>query len=193
MRLRNRIPIKAKLQLYKAAVLPYLTYCHLVWHFCANDSRKLEQLQERGLRVVYNEKQASYPQSLERAKLPNLINRCLQDICILMYKVKYKLCPSNICNIFKEHSSKKNLRQSDFSTPRYNSVTYSRQSLRHLGPKLWVKLSSDDRSAKTLQEFKWRIRGKDLAELMEIGCKGCILCSNDIFYLFFYLHTYILM
>ena len=28
-----------------------------------------------------------------------------------------------MCNIFKEHSSRYNLRQSDFSTPRYNSVT----------------------------------------------------------------------
>ena len=81
MQLRNLIPIEAKLQLYKAAALPHLTYCHLVWHFCrASDSRKFERLQERGLRVVYNEKQASYLQLLERAKLPNR----LQDICILM-------------------------------------------------------------------------------------------------------------
>ena len=60
MRLRKLIPIKAKLQLYKVAVLPHLTYCHLVWHVCrASDSRKLERLQERGLIVVYNEKQGS--------------------------------------------------------------------------------------------------------------------------------------
>ena len=65
--------------------------------------------------MVYNENQATYLQLLERAKLPNLINRRLQDICILMYKVKYKLWPSNICNIFKEHSFKYNLSQSDIS------------------------------------------------------------------------------
>ena len=105
MRPRNIIPIKAKFQLYKAAVLTHLTYCHLVWHFCrANDSCKLERQQERGLRVVQNEKQASYLQLVERAKLPSLMNRRLKDICILMYKVKYKLCPCNICNIFKDHS-----------------------------------------------------------------------------------------
>ena len=40
MRLRNLIPTQTKLQLYKAAVLPYLTYCHLIWHFCcASNSR----------------------------------------------------------------------------------------------------------------------------------------------------------
>ena len=39
------------------------------------------------LRAVYKDKHASYPQLLERAKLPTLANRRLQDICILVYKV----------------------------------------------------------------------------------------------------------
>ena len=34
MRLRwNLIPTEAKLHLFKEAILPHLTYCHLVWHF----------------------------------------------------------------------------------------------------------------------------------------------------------------
>ena len=41
VRLRNMIPREAKLQLYKSAILPNLTYCHIVWHFCkAADARK---------------------------------------------------------------------------------------------------------------------------------------------------------
>jgi len=57
MRLKNLIPTEAKLQLYKAAILPHLTYCHLTWHFCkASDRRKLERIQERGLRAVFKDK-----------------------------------------------------------------------------------------------------------------------------------------
>ena len=179
MRLRNLIPTEAKLQLYKSAVLPYLTYCHLVWNFCrASDARKLERLQERGLRAVYKNKNASYTQLLERAKLTTLANRRLQDICILMYKVKHRLCPNSICNIFNEHTSAYNLRQSDFSTPRYNTVTYGKHSLRYVGPKLWGKLSTSDRSAKTLQAFTNCIRKRDITRLMDTGCKGCILCCT---------------
>ena len=38
-RLRKLIPTHAKLQLYKAAILPHLTYCSTIWHFCgASDS-----------------------------------------------------------------------------------------------------------------------------------------------------------
>lgn len=88
MRVRNLISITAKLQLYKAAVLSYLTYCHLVWYLCrASDARKLKQLQEKGLRKVYNEKQASSLQLLERAKLPTVMNRRLQDIIFLQTKL----------------------------------------------------------------------------------------------------------
>ncbi len=76
----------------------------------ASDARKLERLQERGLRAVYKNKHASYTDLLERAKLPTLANRRLQDICILMYKVKHRLCPNSICNIFNEHNSTYNLR-----------------------------------------------------------------------------------
>ena len=48
MKLRNLIPTEAKLHLYKAAILPHLTYCHLVRHFCgASDTCRLERVQER--------------------------------------------------------------------------------------------------------------------------------------------------
>ena len=53
MRLRNLIPTEAKLHLYKAAILPHLTYCHLVKHFCrASDTHRSERVQEGGLRAV---------------------------------------------------------------------------------------------------------------------------------------------
>ena len=84
MRLRNLIPTKAKLMLFKSAVLLYLTYCHLVWNFCrCSDGRKLERLQERGLRAVYRDKHASYQQLLERAELPTLLNayRIFASLC----------------------------------------------------------------------------------------------------------------
>ena len=48
LRLRNIIPQSAKLKIYKTAILPLLTYCHIVWHFCAaSDALKLERVQEK--------------------------------------------------------------------------------------------------------------------------------------------------
>ena len=178
MRLRNLIPTEAKLQLYKSAILPHLTYCHLVWHFCrASDTRKLERVQERGMRAIFRDKQSSYNQLLERAKLPTLHNRRLQDICILMYKVKHNLCPRTVCNIFKTSNHSYSLRQTDFYLPNFNTVTYGKHSLRYLGPKLWSKLSSSERSSTSLYNFKLQIRKRDFNNILE-GCNSCHLCNS---------------
>ena len=179
MRLRNLIPTTAKLHLFKAAILPHLTYCHLAWHFCkASDTRKLERLQERGLRAVFKDNNLSYVNLLKRAKLPTLLNRRLQDLCILMYKVKHELCPSYIRNIFSRQSNTYNLRQSDFTLPRFNTVTHGKHSVRFLGPKLWSKLPKNNRDAESLNVFKKRMRDLNLSELIDDGCRGCGLCSS---------------
>ena len=72
--LRNLIPQNAKLQLFKGAILPYLTYCSTVWNFCkASDSRKLERVQERALRAIYCDSNSTYPELLQRANYPPYI------------------------------------------------------------------------------------------------------------------------
>ena len=95
-----------------------------------------------------------------------------------MYRVRHRLCPTYICNIFNNHNSSYFLRQSDFSTPSFNTVTYGKHSLRYLGPKLWGKLSPDVRSAKMLNIFRKQIRKYDISLLIDDGCKGCSLCSS---------------
>ena len=73
MRLKNLIHTEAKLQLYKAAILLHLTYCHLTWHFCkARDKRKLEGIQERGLRAAFQDNLSSYENLLAKAGIPLL-------------------------------------------------------------------------------------------------------------------------
>ena len=54
-RLRNLISCETKLHLYLTAIIPNLPYCHTVWHFCkASDRRKLERVQKRALRIIFN-------------------------------------------------------------------------------------------------------------------------------------------
>ena len=93
MRPKNLIPTLAKLRIYKSYILPQLTYCQTVLHFCRkSDSRKIKRLQERELRSVYCDKSSAYNELLVRAKLPSLLNRRLHEIAIVLYKVKYNLC-----------------------------------------------------------------------------------------------------
>ena len=178
MRLRNLVPCAAKLSLYKSSILPHLTYCHLVWHFCkSSDCRKLERVQERALRAVYKSKSESYQELLNRAKIPTLYNRRLQDIATLMYKVKHGLAPTIVSDMFNCKSQRYSLRNSDFNIPRFETVRYGKHSIRYLGPFIWAKLSTSLRTAPSLESFKSNIRKLDLSGLLENNANCCSLCS----------------
>ena len=177
VRLRNMIPREAKLQLYKSAILPNLTYCHIVWHFCkASDARKLERVQERALHAIYNDRNATYEELLEKGRLSSLENRRLQDILILMYKVKNSLAPEHVCNMFFQQDRHYNLR-SDFPVPRHNTVKYGKHSIRYLGPHIWGKISQELRSKTSLQAFRKGVRALNVLGLLDGTC-GCCACSS---------------
>ena len=109
--------------------LPNPTYCHTVWHFCkAVDTRKMERVQERALRAVSNNKTVAYEQLLNGQIYRVWKISRLQDIFILMYKVKYNLVPKSISDIFCKYDKKCNLRNVDLPNPRYSTVSYARLS-----------------------------------------------------------------
>ena len=179
LRLRNLIPTSAKLHIVKFAILPYLTYCQTVWHFCrSSDARKLERIQERALRAVYCDNKSTYEELLQRAKLPTLHTRRLQAIAIIMYKVKKGLAPSYIADLFIVTNSHYHLRNSDFVIPRFRTVTYGKHSLTYLGPVIWSKLDKFIRSSESLDIFKYRIKKVNFKTLLDNTCKDCLLCNN---------------
>ena len=99
---------------------------------------------------------------LDKSDLTTLQNRRLQDIAILMYKVKHKLCPIKISELFHAHCSPYNLRTAEFAIPRFRTNKYGKHSLTYLGPKLWNKLPSEIRTLPSLFRFKNCIRKFDL-------------------------------
>ena len=83
MRLRKLIPTTAKLQLYKSAILPHLTYCHLVWNFCkASDRKKLERVQEKALKAVFNTNNLTYNEHLVE---PNFLHYIIEGFKISQF------------------------------------------------------------------------------------------------------------
>ena len=130
LRLRNLIPWSAKLQLYKSNILPHLTYCDIVWHFCkSSDKKKVERIQERAPRAVFKSKSETY-NDLTKASLSSLYQQRLQNIATLMYKVKNRLVPTYITEKFNTTTKQYNLRNADFNIPRFRTVHYGKHSLR---------------------------------------------------------------
>ena len=113
------------------------------------------------------------------AGMTSLYNMRLQDIAILMFKIRNRLLPYNILELFSPSPSNYNLRNSDFHVQRVKTVKYGKHSLRFFGPFLWSKLSMNDRNETSLRKFKANIRKKDLSELVsENACKRCHLCNS---------------
>ena len=71
------------------SVLTLLT-CIVVWHFCkVSDRKKVERVNERGLRAVFCNWNLSYHNLLKHANLTSLYH-------ISVFKVKHKLLPKNV-------------------------------------------------------------------------------------------------
>ena len=162
---------------HKSAILPNLTHCHLEWHFGkASLARKLERVQEQALRAVYNDRNATYEELLKKGRLSSLKNRRLQDILILMYKVKNSLAPEHVCKIFFQQDKHYNLR-SDFPFPRYNTVKYGSHSIRYLGPHIWGKIRQELRSKTSLQAFRREVRALSVLGSLDGTCCCCAYSS----------------
>ena len=83
-RMKNLIPKKTKLHLFKA-----VNYCSLVWLFLrVSDQRKLEKIQETELRAVFKDCVSTYENLLKKVGLPTLHNRRWQDLMVLMFNIK---------------------------------------------------------------------------------------------------------
>ena len=92
--MKNVVPEKTKLHLFKAVIVPKLNCRSLVWLFLrASDRRKLERIQEKGLRAVLKDSVSTDENLLKKTGLPRLRNRGLQDLMVLMFNVKNGLSP----------------------------------------------------------------------------------------------------
>ena len=131
-----------------------------------------------GIQVIYQTGK-TLRTLLNKSSLMTLQNRRLQDIAILMYKVKQRLYPAKICELFHMHCSPYNLRVSEFAIPGFKAKKYGKHSLTYLGPKLWNGLQSKIRSQPSMGSFKHRIRKCDLSLIVEDNnCLNYILCSS---------------
>jgi hypothetical protein len=63
-------------------------YCPIVWHFCGEtNTRKIEKIQERALRLIYEDNSSSYENLLNKSRLPTLKIRRLRTMAIEAYKI----------------------------------------------------------------------------------------------------------
>ena len=64
------------------------SYCPLVWHFCNEQNcKKIEKIQERALRFIYDDYSSDYNQLLVKSNLPSLKTRRMRTMALEVFKI----------------------------------------------------------------------------------------------------------
>ena len=134
---------------------PLICMCH-----SRTNKRKIDRLHERCLRIIYNNKQSSFRELLEKDSSVSIHGGNVQILATEMYKVSNNFLSPHMNEIFEvrnEHPF--NLRQnSQFFGSLVKSVSHRYESLSYLGPKIWDILQNIYKDIDGLHKFKKPIK-----------------------------------
>ena len=145
-----------RLKVYKSFVSANFSYCPVVWMFCGKTNRnKLEKLQERALRFVYNDKTSSYDDMLTRSNMLSLSVFRLRFMAIEVYKCVKQNNAQYLNELFVGKPPTYHLRDTDLlKQPRFKTYRFGYRSFAYYGAKLWNSLPIELKSSVNLNVFK---------------------------------------
>ena len=133
-------------------------YCSLVRNFSSAQSlNKMENLQKRALRFLWNDYDSTYKDLLEKSSCPNMKLRRHRTLCIEIYKALNELNPGYMNDIFKLRNTDRLTREKyklNLEIPKPNQATFGTKSLRSYGPKIWNALAYHIKTSDYLNSFK---------------------------------------
>ena len=95
-RLSSYIDEHYRMTIFRSFVL--INYCSLVWKFCeAAHTSKMERIQFRALKYIYNDVSTSYEELLARANLPTLELHRKREILVEVFKSVDNISPYILC------------------------------------------------------------------------------------------------
>ena len=131
-----------RLTIYYSFILSNFNYCPITWHFCSEkNTKKIEKIQERALRFIYNDYDLDYEELLEKSKLPSLKVRRMRSIAIETFKILHKDSPVYLYNLIniKKHNYSFRYEQTA-EIPPIRTKRYGLNSFRYYAAKLWNEL-----------------------------------------------------
>ena len=134
----------------KAFIVSQFKYCSLVLIF---HSRHIiiNKLHERALRVVYKDESCTFEDLLAKDNSFTVHERNFQKLALSMFKVKHKLCPVPVQDLFNQNEEGK------WIIPKIRTENYGKETLRYRGPVTWNLLPMEIKSTKTLKSFEDQI------------------------------------
>ena len=136
-RLSTYLNTESKMKIFNSFIQSNFQYCSVLYSHCSNKLiKKMEKLQERALRFVFNDFDSPYPQLLDKASKPSLITSRIKQTAEQVFKIKNGLAPPIPATYFEEQHVIYNLRNSHtYRLPAYNTIKYGKNSFRYRGQK----------------------------------------------------------
>ena len=146
----------SRMTIFYTFILSNFNFCPISWHFCSKtNTNKIEKIQERALRFVYDDFNSSYTELLTKANLPTLETRRIRTMAIETFKILNALAPPLLSDFLIKRENKYNFRYSNIlQIPQVRTSTQGKKSFRYAAPVLWNSLPDDFRTTVDFNRFK---------------------------------------
>ena len=143
----------------KAFINSQFGYCPLVWMFHDRTlNRRINKIQERALRIVYDDQLSTFDELLQKDNSFTVHERNIQALAIEIYKVVNGHSPKIMNEIFQLKENSIYCSKFPFKSRNVRTVAYGTETLSYLGPKIWSLIPDTIKAAKSLNEFKSKIK-----------------------------------
>ena len=156
LRIGRHLTVETKILIYKSFIKSNFNYCPLVWHFCSKGSTaKMEKLQYRALRLVFNDFTSSYEALLERANMPTLNISRIRLMAIETFKILHKMTPIYLHDLVSYKESNYSFRYEKVADiPRVRTTRYGKSTFSYEAAVVWNSLPNELRKVEDFGEFR---------------------------------------
>ena len=172
---------KQKRILMKTFLESQFGYFPLIWMFHSRKvNSKINHLQERSLRIVYNDYIAAIEDLLKKNNSFKIHNKNILLLAIELFKVKKGIANPILYDIFPLRPIDYNLRsQTGFSVSSVNTTHFDLNSLQYFASKVWNMVPLELKNLNYIEIFKFEIRKW---EPMQCECTLCLPYMRSIGY-----------
>ena len=159
-RLANFMTYEQKKILFNSFVKSQFNYCPLIWMFCSRTrNNQINSIQERALRITYNNYINSYSELLQMYKLKSVHQNNIHFLMIEVYRFLNGLSPPIMDDIFRLRENRYNLR--NFRLLECHNVKtsiYGTETVTYKSSQLWNLVPPEIKNKDSLAQFKYGIK-----------------------------------
>ena len=141
--------------------------------FCSRScNNKIDKLQERALRLVYDDFESSFDILLNKNKSFSIHHQNIQKLMFEVYKSLNKPSPDNFFDAMFTSKRRQDPLQNDLLVPSVKTVTKGKDSAKYLGAVTWNSIPSHIRQQDSLEKFYDLIKNGNL--IVNVNCAKII-------------------